>query len=208
MTSPDDTPQEHYFSATAPQPEQVSWVPQTLAGREVEVAMAPGVFSHGHLDLGTRVLLREVPDPPATGTLLDLGCGWGPLALTMGLLSPQAQVWAVDVNDRAVDLVRQSAQRLDLPGLHPARPEEVPADLRFDTIWSNPPIRIGKAALHTLLLDWLPRLAPDGTAYLVVQRHLGADSLLSWLSAQPGLTARKAASAKGFRVIEVARRPD
>ena len=203
MSSPDDPGQEHYFSPTAPLPEQVSWVPVRLAGRDVEVATAPGVFSHGHLDLGTRVLLREVPDPPPTGTMLDLGCGWGPLALTLGLLSPRARVWAVDVNDRALDLVTRTAQRLDLPGVRAARPEQVPADLRFDVLWSNPPIRIGKAALHELLLAWLPRLTPDGVAHLVVQRHLGADSLLSWLSAQPGLRASRAASAKGFRLLRV-----
>lgn len=205
MSSPDDPAQEHYFSAAPAHPEQVGWVPVTLAGRDVEVAMAPGVFSRGHLDLGTRVLLRGVPDPAPAGTLLDLGCGWGPLALTMAMLSPGAQVWAVDVNDRALDLVRRTAQRLDLTGVRVARPEDVPPDLCFDTIWSNPPIRIGKAALHELLLTWLPRLTPDGQAHLVVQRHLGADSLLTWLARQPGLTARRAASAKGFRVLQVGR---
>lgn len=207
MSSPDDPAQEHYFSATTPHPGQVSWVPVTLAGRDVEVAMAPGVFSRGHLDLGTRVLLRQVPDPPPVGALLDLGCGWGPLAFTLAMLSPQAQVWAVDVNDRALDLVRQTARRLHLTGVRAARPEEVPPDLRFDAIWSNPPIRIGKAALHELLLAWLTRLAPDGQAHLVVQRHLGADSLLTWLTRQPGLTAHRAASAKGFRILQVDRDP-
>ena len=202
-----EQPQGHYFSPTAPQPAQVSWLPLTLAGREVEVAMAPGVFSQGHVDLGTRVLLREVPVPPAQGALLDLGCGWGPLTLTMALLSPDAQVWAVDVNDRALDLVHRSAERLGLANVHVARPEQVPAELEFAAIWSNPPIRIGKEALHELLVTWLPRLESGALAHLVVQRNLGADSLLTWLNRRDWpLASSKFHSAKGFRVIRVERR--
>ena len=71
-------------------------------------------------------------------------------------------------------------------------------------IWSNPPIRIGKQALHDLLLTWLPRLKPDGAAYLVVGKNLGADSLTAWLTSQDW-PARKLASAKGFRVLKVQR---
>jgi len=73
----------------------------------------------------------------------------------------------------------------------------------FDTIWSNPPIRVGKAALHDLLGAWLPRLAPAGEAWLVVQRHLGADSLAVWLADQGWGEVEKVASAKGFRVLRV-----
>lgn len=194
----------HYFSPTAPQESRVTWLPVTLAGRDVEVASAPGVFSQGHLDLGTRVLLREVPDLPVDGPFLDLGCGWGPLALTMALRRPTAPVWAVDVNERALDLVTRSAERLHLDGVRAVLPDAVLPDLDFTAIWSNPPIRIGKAALHDLLLRWLPRLAPGGRAHLVVQRNLGADSLLTWLQRQDWpLTSRKLSSAKGFRVIQV-----
>ena len=183
-------------------------MPVRLAGRDVEVETAPGVFSPGRIDLGTQVLLRSVPSPPATGELLDLGCGWGPLALTLGMLSPAARVWAVDVNERALDLVRRNAAGLGLTRVTAATPDAVPDDVRFDAIWSNPPIRIGKDALHTLLATWLPRLADDATAHLVVQRNLGADSLQQWLAAQwPGmLHVERLASAKGYRVLSVARR--
>jgi 16S rRNA (guanine1207-N2)-methyltransferase len=74
--------------------------------------------------------------------------------------------------------------------------------VRFTEIWSNPPIRIGKQALHDLLLTWLPRLAPGGRAVLVVGRNLGADSLHRWLEEQGHPTTR-IGSAKGFRVLEV-----
>jgi 16S rRNA G1207 methylase RsmC len=139
--------------------------------------------------------------------LLDLGCGWGPLALSMAIASPAAQVWAVDVNPRALDLVRRSATDAGVRSIVAATPDEVPETVRFDAIWSNPPIRIGKQALNALLMRWLPRLADGACGYLVVQRNLGADSLITWLGgALPDFAVAKIASAKGYRVIEV-RRP-
>ncbi|MBC7289839.1 MAG: methyltransferase [Actinotalea sp.] len=198
-------PEDHYFTAAPASDGERRRLPVVLAGREVEVETAGGVFSPDHVDLGTRVLLRSVPPPPATGDLVDLGCGWGPVALTMALLSPGARVWAVDVNQRALDLVRRNARSLGLDNVTAVTPADVPAGLRPVAIWSNPPIRVGKAALHDLLRTWLTRLAPDGEAHLVVQRHLGADSLQAWLQAELGCRAERLASAKGFRVLQVGR---
>ena len=198
MTAPD-----HYFTAQPAAPDERRTLTVELAGRAVTVQTAGGVFSPDHVDLGTRVLLREVPDPPSSGDLLDLGCGWGPLALTMALLSPAAHVWAVDVNERALDLVRVNASRLGLANVTAALPADVPASARFATIWSNPPIRVGKDALHDLLRLWLPRLAPGAQAWLVVGRNLGADPLHRWLADDLGVAVERAASAKGFRVLRV-----
>src|SRR3954469_24257231 len=149
-----------YFTPRPSGPAGRIVVPVRLAGREVEVVTAAGVFSGDRVDLGTRVLLREAPEPPASGDLLDLGCGWGAIALALGLLSPAASVWAVDVNERALELTGENARRLGTGNVRAVRPEDVPDDVRFDAIWSNPPIRIGKEALHQLLLTWLPRLRP------------------------------------------------
>ncbi len=207
---------EHYFSAEPSGPEGRRRLALHLRGHDVEVWTSSGVFSHARVDLGTRVLLREAPALPADGVFLDLGCGWGALALAMALDSPAAQVWAVDVNARAVALTRDNAAALGLTGLRAELPDAVPADLEFSTIWSNPPIRVGKEALHSLLLQWIPRLTPGGTAYLVVQRHLGADSLQAWLataladvSTRVGeYDVRRLGSAKGYRVLTVQRRAD
>ncbi|MBN9376662.1 MAG: methyltransferase [Cellulomonas sp.] len=196
MTAPD-----HYFTAQPAAPDERRTITVELAGRVVTVQTAGGVFSPDHVDLGTRVLLREVPDPPSSGDLLDLGCGWGPLALTMALLSPSARVWAVDVNERALDLVRVNAVRLGLANVRAVLPDEVPDEVRFVAIWSNPPIRVGKDALHDLLRRWLPSLSPDGEAWLVVGRNLGADPLQHWLADKMGVAVERAASAKGFRVL-------
>ncbi|SMF33640.1 16S RNA G1207 methylase RsmC [Cellulosimicrobium cellulans J34] len=214
---PHDDAQDHYFTARPASAAERRTISVRLAGRDVEVEVASGVFSPGRLDLGTQVLLRTAPaldDVLAARAgggpahVLDLGCGWGPVALTMALEAPGATVWAVDVNERALDLVRRNAQRLGLANVRAAVPDEVPDDVRFAALWSNPPIRVGKDVLHAMLLHWLPRLAPGASAHLVVQRNLGSDSLQRWLAEAlppllPGATVGRAASAKGFRVLEV-----
>ena len=195
----------HYFSPRPGGTGARTTVPVVLAGHELEVVTAGGVFSADRVDLGTRVLLREAPVPPAAGDLLDLGCGWGPVALALGLLAPQATVWAVDVNKRALELTAENARRARLTRVRAVPPEAVPDDVRFAAIWSNPPIRVGKEALHALLLQWLPRLLPGAAAHLVVQRNLGADSLHAWLTVAlaGSATVERAGSAKGYRVLRV-----
>ena len=196
---------QHYFTSQPAGPVDRRRVEVELAGRRLSVETAGGVFSPDHVDTGTQVLLREAPAPPAEGTFLDLGCGWGPIALTLGLLSPAATVYAVDVNERALDLTRANVSAAGLTNLHVATPDAVPDEVRFDLIWSNPPIRVGKAALHDLLGAWLPRLTDAGEAYLVVQKNLGADSLQRWLRESLALPCDRVAVAKGFRVLRVSR---
>ena len=162
-----------------------------------------GVFSHGRLDPGTELLLRLAPAPPRSGVLLDLGTGTGSIALTMARRSPQARVVAVDVNARARVLCEQNATANGVTNVEVCPPDHVDPNLRFDLIWSNPPIRIGKAALHELLTGWLDRLAPGGTAVLVVHKHLGSDSLQRWLIEQDWPT-RRLASSRGYRLLQVA----
>jgi 16S rRNA G1207 methylase RsmC len=171
-------------------------------GRELELATDRGVFSRAQLDAGTAVLLRKAPSPPPRGALLDLGCGYGPIALALAARAPNATVYAVDVNERALELVHENALANDLANVRAARPDDVPDSVVFDAVYSNPPVRVGKAALHGLLGRWLPRLDTRGTAYLVVQRHLGADSLHAWLEHE-GFRVERLASSKGYRVLSV-----
>jgi len=195
--------QDHYFTAAPASADERRRLRVRLAGREVEVDVAPGIFSPGGLDKGTVVLLDEAPAPPPTGTFLDLGCGWGPVALTLALRSPGATVWALDVNERALDLTRRNAEALGLQGVRATTADGIPGDLRFDLIWSNPPIRVGKAVLHDLLRTWLPRLTSGGVAQLVVQRNLGSDSLQRWIRTELEMPCTRLTSSKGFRVLEV-----
>lgn len=197
---------QHYFTAQPASPDERREVSVELAGRELTVTTAPGVFSGERLDPGTAVLLPLVEESGTTGDVLDLGCGWGPVALTVGLQQPSRTLWAVDVNERALDLLRRNATRHGVE-VSACLPDDVPTDVRFAQIWSNPPIRVGKEALHDLLLRWIPRLVPGGAAHLVVQKNLGADSLHRWLESGvlPGTTTTRVTSAKGFRVLRVDR---
>ena len=196
---------EQYFTAQPSSSEKRRIITVRLAGRDVDVETGSGVFSPEHVDQGTQVLMSECAELPTSGTFLDVGCGWGPLALAMALASPEATVWAVDINERSRDLTAANAARLGLVNVVVAAPEDVPADLRFDVIWSNPPIRVGKVALHEILTTWLARLSPDGEASLVVAKHLGAPSLLTWLRDRFGdqWVVERIAQSRGFHVINV-----
>jgi 16S rRNA G1207 methylase RsmC len=198
------TPQRaHYFD---PLPE-VESKRRTLHLRAGDLALElqadRGVFASRAIDLGTLTLLKEAPHPPPEGELLDLGSGYGPIAIALARRSPAARVWAVDVNERALELTRANAATARTSNVVASLPDGVPGELRFAAIYSNPPVRVGKAPLHALLQRWLPRLAPGGTAYLVVQRNLGADSLATWLEAQ-GYQVERVKSKKGFRILGVA----
>jgi len=199
---------EHYFSETPViefKPKEIS---VEIAGKNVTVTTAGGVFSPDHIDSGTAVLLTHIDQAPAGGNLLDIGCGWGPIALSLASQSPKATVWAIDVNERSLELTAANAKRLGLSNIKTARPEDVPADIVFSGIWSNPPIRVGKDVLHEILLTWLPRLANDAESYLVVQKNLGADSLHRWLEAElpQNFSTIRVDTAKSFRVLRVKNR--
>jgi len=195
---------EHYFSADPSVPFRRVPVTASVWGHELALNSGSGVFAQGRLDVGTAVLFRET-SAPTGGRVLDLGCGYGVIGLAIAAAVPGASVTAVDVNERAVLLANENAAALGLADrFAAATPSDVPADATYDELWSNPPIRIGKAALHELLLAWLPRLVPGGRAVMVVGKNLGADSLQRWLGEQ-GYPTTRIASAKGFRVLETLR---
>ncbi len=216
---------DHYFSATPSASATTTERRVHLQGIEYTVVTQPGVFSHERVDKGTAVLLDKVPFPDVKpGQLaVDIGCGWGPITIALAaavrdsLSESEAkqqddsitEIWGVDVNERSCELTERNLQRAGLweaPGLASAvyTPDKAFAalgDRKVSLIWSNPPVRIGKEALHELLVSWLSVLTDDGVAYLVVQKNLGADSLQKWLHGQ-GFSCEKLASAKGFRILE------
>jgi 16S rRNA G1207 methylase RsmC len=205
---------EHYFTSEPQSNPRVRTINFAFASQEFVVQVDAGVFSATRLDPGTKVLLKHLDSRPADilqdqdekpPQLLDLGCGWGPISISLASKYPMAQVNAVDINRRALENLQRSAKQLGLGSIKTFEPEVVPSDLEFDEIWSNPPIRIGKEALHSMLQLWLPRLTSMGKAYLVVSKHLGADSLQSWINALPGFQCARLETAKGFRILEVSR---
>ena len=191
---------EHYFSPRPGAPHKPGLVRVVLPDVYLELATDAGVFSPGRLDPGTRLLLDSSPAPPSSGDLLDLGCGYGPIACVLAKRSPGATVWAVDVNERALELCARNAAAAGLPNVRCVLPGDPAVPPRLAGIWSNPPVRIGKAALHELLLGWLARLSGD--AWLVAGRNLGADSLHRWLAGQ-GWTVTRRAARSGYRLLQV-----
>jgi 16S rRNA G1207 methylase RsmC len=197
--------EDHYFSQEPSSPLKPKIIQIPVAGELVDVTTASGTFSPTQLDFGTEVLIEQMDLVPDSGNLLDLGCGWGPIALNLARLRPNTKVWAVDVNTRSVELTQANAKNLGISNINAILPDQVPADLRFSGIWSNPPIRIGKKELHELLLLWLPRLETGGEAYLVIQKNLGSDSLQKWLTEElaSGFDVSRYTSIKTYRVLKI-----
>ncbi len=198
----------HYFSPDPDSPSRPARVRLTLPDLTVDLDTDTGVFSADRIDPGTRILLATAPEKiSGAQELVDLGAGYGPIAVTLASRHPDARVWAVEPNRRARDLCRSTARRYGLDNVVTVAPDEVPDSLEVDGLWSNPPIRIGKSALHDMLAQWLVRLGGGAAAWLVVGRHLGADSLARWLEAE-GWCTRRAASRQTYRVLEVTKRAD
>ncbi|MFP1675985.1 class I SAM-dependent methyltransferase [Gardnerella sp. Marseille-Q9691] len=202
---------EQYFSAEPSSIDERRTLHVTLRDNDITVQVSNGVFSTSRLDLGTSVLLKHAPKLPELGKFLDIGCGWGPISIALGLESPNAEIFAVDVNERALELTELNAKNAGLKHIHTSLVDDALKENNtlefnnFDIIWSNPPIRVGKEILHNILLTWIPRLKVGGAAYLVVQKNLGSDSLITWLAENLGesYSVEKYASSKGYRVIEV-----
>ena len=191
----------HYFDPAPSAASRPARVPLVLRDLSIELSTDRGVFSAKGVDPGTIELLK-LAAPPVAGDLLDLGCGYGPIAVTLATRYPSATVWALDVNARALELTAANAAALGLSNIRPVVATDIPPEVAFSGIWSNPPIRIGKEAIHELLLTWLHRLAPDGAAHLVVHKYLGADSLAAWLVGQ-GFSVSRRGSKRGYRLLEV-----
>ncbi|MFU0663381.1 class I SAM-dependent methyltransferase [Gardnerella vaginalis] len=210
---------EQYFSAEPSSIDQRRTLHITLRNHDVSMQVSNGVFSASKLDLGTSVLLKHAPELPKSGKFLDIGCGWGPISVALGLESPEAEIFAVDVNERALELTELNAKNAGLKHIHTSLVDDALEEnntkenntsefSNFDIIWSNPPIRVGKEILHNILLTWIPRLKVGGAAYLVVQKNLGSDSLITWLAENLGesYSVEKYASSKGYRIIEAKRK--
>lgn len=191
----------HYFDVDPPVDSDRRRVRLVLPDLSLELTTDRGVFARDGVDPGTKLLLSEAPAPPAQGDVLDLGCGYGPIALTLARRAPATTVWALDVNRRALALTEANASAAGVTNVRAVAPEDLPDGIRFAAIWSNPPVRVGKAVLQELLGRWLGRLVPQASAWLVVHKHLGADSLARWLAGE-GFATERRRSRMGYRLLE------
>jgi 16S rRNA G1207 methylase RsmC len=200
--------QDHYFTSAPGSEARQKLIEVTLADQKLKLHTASGTFSPDHVDTGTQVLLAHLAKSPKAGNILDIGCGWGPITIALALTNPNATVWAIDVNERSLELTKQNVENLGLNNVRVCKPEQVPAGTKFSGIWSNPPIRVGKEELHNILKTWIPTLDVGAESYLVVQKNLGADSLLRWLqdTFAKNFVCVREDTAKQFRVLKITNR--
>jgi len=191
----------HYFAASPDVTSDPREVELPLADLTLRFHTDTGVFARDAVDAGTRILLSEGGTAASSGILVDLGCGYGPIAVALGRRSPGAEVWAIDPNERARALCRRNADRNDAANVVVMEPDAVPAG-PIDELWSNPPVRIGKPAMRRLVMEWLERLSPTGRAVLVIQKHLGADSFAAWLN-ESGYPTTRLCARQAYRILEV-----
>lgn len=210
MPEPTPTPPSHYFDGKPVAPSAESTFVVRGPIRHLTLTSDRATFSHGSLDRGTKILLENIGDTTVLpdGDLLDLGCGVGPIALTLALRNPNRTIWAIDVNERALALCERNARDNSLDNVRVCHVDQLTlrsGPAQFAAIWSNPPIHVGKPELHSMLLRWLVCLAPGGYSRLVVNKNLGSDSLQKWLEDEHYPTQR-VLSRSGFRILQVSPR--
>ena len=160
-----------------------------------------GVFSRGIVDYGSRVLIEhfEAEDLPA-GTLLDVGCGYGPIGLALAHQT-QRPVEMIDVNNRAVELAQENAKRNGIEAdIHQSNIYETLHQETYAAIISNPPIRAGKKVVHQILIEAEPLLKVGGSLTIVIQKKQGAPSAKSRMEEVFG-NAEIVAKDKGYYII-------
>ena len=140
--------------------------------------------------------------------MAQLAYSLGALLLSTPQIRSTMCVWNASRSTQSTAQATSFAATLGLENVNAVTPEDVPADIAFRAIRSNPPIRVGKDQLHGLLETWIPRLDERSDAHLVVSRNLGSDSLQRWLAAtfERGYSVHRVATGRGFRVIKVRRR--
>lgn len=172
----------HYYSPNPDLPHQVSRIEYNVANRKLSFLTDAGVFSRQKVDFGSNVLIRTLPT--LAGEVLDLGCGYGPIGISLAVMNPRAQITMVDINKRAVALAQENIRT---NGVGNARVLEsdgfAKLQGKFKTIVSNPPIRTGKKVIYPLFEQSIDYLEPGGSLWLVIQKKQGAPSAVAKLEA-------------------------
>ena len=172
---------DHYYTRVPQSESKPVDCAFTYRGLDLTFRTDAGVFSKGEVDTGTRLLLEALPEE-MHGDVLDLGCGWGVIGISIARKWPGTQVTMADVNTRALDLSRKNAERnraevicAESDGM------EALADRNFDAVVTNPPIRAGKQVIYKMFADAAQRLKPGGALYLVIRKQQGAESCIRYL---------------------------
>ena len=172
---------DHYYTRVPQSESKPVSCDYTYRGVPLSFQTDAGVFSRGEVDTGTRLLLEALPEE-LSGEILDLGCGWGVIGISIARKWPGVRVTMADVNTRALDLSRENAKRnraevtcVESDGMAAL------AGKTFDAVVTNPPIRAGKQVIYRMFADAAKSLNPGGVLYLVIRRQQGAESCMKYL---------------------------
>ena len=172
---------DHYYTRTPQSASRPAECTFSYRGTDLTFQTDAGVFSRGEMDTGTRLLLESLPEH-MDGEILDLGCGWGVIGISIAKNWPGTKVTLADVNTRALELSRENAKR--------NRAEVICAESdgmtafagkMFDAVVTNPPIRAGKQVIYRMFADAAEHLRPEGALYLVIRKQQGAESCIRYL---------------------------
>ena len=172
---------DHYYTRVPQSESKPVGCEYTYRGVALTFQTDAGVFSKGEVDTGTRLLLEALPEE-MKGDILDLGCGWGVIGISIARKWPETKVTMADVNTRALDLSRENAKRngAEVTCVESDGMAEL-AEKTFDAVVTNPPIRAGKQVIYRMFADAAARLKPGGALYLVIRKQQGAESCMKYL---------------------------
>lgn len=197
-------PNQHYYSN---QPETAhehdrKELKADLRGHSLRFISDAGVFSKSGIDYGSRVLIDAMEFAP-DASVLDVGCGYGPIGLTAARLAPQGHVTMIDINSRAVELARENARHNGITNVTILESDLFAAvkDQAFDVVLTNPPIRAGKETVHTIFAEAWNHLRQGGQLWVVIQKKQGAPSAKSKLEALFG-QVEEVTKDKGYRIFK------
>lgn len=169
----------HYFTNDEKLASNPRSVIYSINGIEFDLESDIGVFSKNRLDYGSEVLIKSLLSENLGNSLLDLGCGIGPIGLTLAYFSPQLNVVCSDVNTRALSLCEKSARRLGLEKRITCLRSDIYIEIegKFQSIVSNPPIRAGKKVTYEIYNGAKDHLIDGGSLYIVIRKAQGALSV-------------------------------
>lgn len=192
---------DHYYTREPQSESRPVECEYVYRGERLRFVTDAGVFSKGEVDNGTRLLLEALPEQ-MSGEILDLGCGWGVIGISIAKKWPECRVTMADVNLRALELSRENAKKnrvetecIESDGMAAL------ASRTFDAVVTNPPIRAGKQVIYQMFADAAKSLKPGGALYLVIRKQQGAESCIKYLKTIYG-EVEKLDRSGGFWVIK------